>query len=204
MVPSMQDSSCRCKSYLAFVATDTRNRILERALELFITHGVAGTTVVMIEEASGLSPGSGSFYRHFPDKEAVLRAIIEHELDRVASERERRVTSEQGLADDLHGALQGLDDMSGLIQLLAREGTSRTELFDPVRTVLAEEGARIEAGRLQVRMERGEIRAGDASAMATVVVYALVGFHLAQAFFGAPVGVGRDRFVDALVDLLAP
>ncbi len=40
--------------------------------------------------------------------------------------------------------------------------------------------------------------------MATVVVYALVGFHLAQEFFGAPVGVGRDRFVDALVDLLAP
>jgi hypothetical protein len=53
-------------------------------------------------------------------------------------------------------------------------------------------------------MDQGEIRAGDASAMATVVVYALVGFHLAQEFFGAPVGVGRDRFVDALVDLLAP
>jgi AcrR family transcriptional regulator len=186
------------------VATDTRNRILERALELFITHGVAGTTVVMIEEAAGLSPGSGSFYRHFPDKEAVLRAIIERELDLVANERERRVTSEQGLADDLRGALQGLDDMSGLIQLLAREGTSRTDLFGPVRTVLAEEGARLEAGRLRERMDRGEIRAGDASAMATVVMYALVGFHLAQEFFATPVGVSRDRFVDALVDLLSP
>lgn len=31
-----------------------------------------------------------------------------------------------------------------------------------------------------------------------------VGFHLAQAIFGAPVGVGRDRFVDALAELLAP
>jgi AcrR family transcriptional regulator len=186
------------------VATDTRNRILERALELFITHGVAGTTVVMIEKAAGLSPGSGSFYRHFPDKEAVLRAIIERELELVANERERRVTSEQELGDDLRGALQGLDDMSGLIQLLAREGTSRTDLFDPVRTVLAEEGARLEGDRLRERMDRGEIRAGDASAIATVVVYALVGFHLAQEFFGTPVGVSRDRFVDTLVDLLSP
>lgn len=186
------------------MASDTRQRILERALELFITHGVAGTTVVMIEEAAGLSPGSGSFYRHFPDKVAVLRAIIGSELERVARERERRVASEQALADDLRGALQGLQDMSGLIQLLAREGSSRADLFEPVRTVLAEEGARLEAGRLRERMERGEIRAGDASAMATVVVYALVGFHLAQEFFGGPVGVGRDRFVDALVDLLAP
>lgn len=186
------------------MAGDTRNRILERALELFVTHGVAGTTVVMIEEAAGLSPGSGSFYRHFPDKEAVLRAIVERELDRVTSGRERRVASEQGVADDLRGALQALDGMSGLIQLLAREGTSHASLFDPVRTVLAEEGARLEAGRLRERMDHGEIRAGDADAVASVVMYALVGFHLAQEFFGAPVGVGRDRFVDALVDLLAP
>ena len=186
------------------MATDTRQRILERALELFIRQGVAGTTVVMIEQAAGLSPGSGSFYRHFPDKEAVLRAILERELDRVAAERRRRVASEQGLADDLRGALQGLDDMSGLIQLLAREGSSRTDLFDPVRTVLAEEGARLEAGRLRERMERGEIRTGDPSAMASVVVHALVGFHLAQEFFGSPVGGGRDGFVDALVALLAP
>lgn len=186
------------------MATDTRHRILERALELFIAHGVAGTTVVMIEEAAGLSPGSGSFYRHFPDKEAVLRAIVERELDRVTSERERRVSSAQGLTDDLRDALQGLDSMSGLIQLLAREGASHAALFDPVRMLLAEEGARLEAGRLRERMERGEIRAGDAAAMATVMMYSLVGFHLAQEFFGAPVGVGRDRFVQTLVDLLAP
>lgn len=186
------------------MATDTRHRILERALELFVTHGVAGTTVVMIEEAAGLSPGSGSFYRHFPDKEAVLRAIVERELDRVTSERERRVTSAQELADDLHGALQGLELMSCLIHLLAREGASHAALFDPVRKVLAEEGARIEAGRLQERMDRGEIRAGDPTAIATVVVHSLVGFHLAHEFFGAPVGVDRDQFVDALVDLLAP
>jgi AcrR family transcriptional regulator len=186
------------------MATDTRQRILERALELFITHGVAGTTVVMIEDAAGLSPGSGSFYRHFPDKEAVLRAIVERELVRVVGEREARVTSSQGLADDLHGAMQGLDRMSGLIQLLAREGTSHPTLFDPVRTVLAEEGARIEAGRLRERMDRGELRDGDATAVASVVIYALVGFHLAHEFFGAPVGVDRDHFIDAIVDLLAP
>lgn len=186
------------------MATGTRQRILEQALELFVTHGVAGTTVVMIEEAAGLSPGSGSFYRHFPDKEAVLRAIVERELDRVVSEREVRVTSSQSLADDLHDALAGLDRMSGLIQLLAREGTSNQALFDPVRTVLAEEGARLEAGRLRERMDRGELRDGDAAAIASVMMYSLVGFHLAGEFFGAPVSVERDRFVDAVVDLLAP
>lgn len=184
------------------MARDTRNRIVERSLELFLRHGVAGTTVVMIEEAVGLSPGSGSFYRHFPDKEAVLAAIVDRELDRVTTRREQRTTSGQRLADDLHDALATLEDLGPLIGLLAREGTSHGELFGPVRTVLAEEGARIEARRLRERMDDGEIRAGDAVAIATAVMYSLVGYQLAHEFFGAPVGVDRDRFVDALVGLL--
>ena len=60
---------------------ETRQRILRTSLELFATRGFDGTDIVDIEEAVGLTPGSGGFYRHFKNKEAVLHAVIEAELD---------------------------------------------------------------------------------------------------------------------------
>jgi len=42
----------------------------------------------------------------------------------------------------------------------------------------------------------------DAEAVATAVMMSLVGCHLAEQFFGAPVGVDRVRFVNALASLV--
>jgi hypothetical protein len=72
-----------------------------------------------------------------------------------------------------------------------------------VRDLLAEQGAHLDAARLQARMDAGEIPARDAEAVASVVLFALVGHHLASRFFGTPVGVDRDRFVAALASLVS-
>jgi AcrR family transcriptional regulator len=48
--------------------TDTRSRIRERALTLFLEKGYAGTSIADIERAAGLAPRTGAFYRHFPSK----------------------------------------------------------------------------------------------------------------------------------------
>src|SRR5690349_15648193 len=55
----------------------TRDQIIESAMRLFSRQGYRATTVAQIEEAAGLSPGSGGMYRHFPSKQAVLEATIE-------------------------------------------------------------------------------------------------------------------------------
>lgn len=55
----------------------TATRIIEAALALFADHGLEATPIVRIEEAAGLSPGSGSFYKHFRSKAEILRAARE-------------------------------------------------------------------------------------------------------------------------------
>ncbi|MDP7735235.1 TetR/AcrR family transcriptional regulator [Mycobacterium paragordonae] len=60
-------------------ATETRQRILDAAAQVFAEHGyVAGTTNRIAEEA-GLS--IGSLYQYFPNKDAVLRALMDAHVD---------------------------------------------------------------------------------------------------------------------------
>src|SRR3954453_10574919 len=55
----------------------TARRIIKEALRLFADNGVAGTPIVRIEQAAGLAPGSGAFYRHFKSKAAILEAAVD-------------------------------------------------------------------------------------------------------------------------------
>jgi len=48
-------------------------RLLDAALTLFARHGYAATSVADIQQACGLSPGSGALYKHFPSKKALLQ-----------------------------------------------------------------------------------------------------------------------------------
>src|SRR5438270_11064678 len=55
----------------------TRDRIVAESLRLFAERGYRGTSVADLEDAAGLSPGSGSLYTHFGTKEEVLAAAVE-------------------------------------------------------------------------------------------------------------------------------
>jgi AcrR family transcriptional regulator len=51
---------------------NTRDRIMQAALELFAAHGYRKTSIARIETKAGLVPRAGAFYRHFESKEALL------------------------------------------------------------------------------------------------------------------------------------
>ena len=53
--------------------SSTRDRLLEVALALFARQGYSATSVADIQQACGLSPGSGALYKHFPSKKALLQ-----------------------------------------------------------------------------------------------------------------------------------
>lgn len=53
---------------------DTRQRILDAALELFAAHGFAGTSMRALARASGLR--ESSLYNHFSGKEELYQAVI--------------------------------------------------------------------------------------------------------------------------------
>lgn len=182
------------------MARDTRERILDTALAQFVARGVDGVTVTDLEQGAGLSAGSGSFYRHFRSKDDVLAAVVDREVER-AQDRRAQEPAGGTLVEHYAWALDNLDRMRTLIALLVRDG-ARLPHLDRVRSVLAEGGSRLDAADLAARMERGEIPVRDPDGVASVVLFAVVGHHLAERFFGAPVGVDRQRFAAALASLV--
>lgn len=185
----------------------TRDRILDEALVLFAKQGVEATTITAIERAAGLAAGTGSMYRHFPHKDAIVTALIEREGERIA-----KVTADLPDAPpSLRGrdrlvyryvqALDTLADLADFMAFVARDyGRIRPQLEDLLGS-LGGPWDEIEHGDL----EPGSVEPGDARATAQVVMAALVGYHLMETFFGRPPGnVDVPRFTAALAELVHP
>ena len=54
---------------------NTKQRILEAALKLFVEDGFQKTSIARIELEAGLAPRAGAFYRHFDSKSALLGEV---------------------------------------------------------------------------------------------------------------------------------
>jgi len=51
---------------------NTKERIMQAALKLFVAQGYQKTSIANIETEAGLVPRAGAFYRHFESKQALL------------------------------------------------------------------------------------------------------------------------------------
>ncbi len=51
---------------------NTKDRIMQAALKLFMAQGYQKTSIARIETEAGLVPRAGAFYRHFDSKQALL------------------------------------------------------------------------------------------------------------------------------------
>lgn len=63
--------------------SDTRERIVEEARDLYLTEGLAGLSMRRIAERVGVS--ATALYRHFEDKEALLMAVVQAGFERFTS-----------------------------------------------------------------------------------------------------------------------
>lgn len=190
--------------------TPTRERILDAAWELFVRQGFAGTTVAQIEADASLAAGSGSLYRHFSSKEAVLQAVVDREVDRADAARELGPEPMEtggdvrvALAIEFQRRLDNLRRLHPLIDLVRRErehlGPSRQHLGD----LLVERNLSVRSQRLAAWMDAGDIPRRDPGALTTTIMSALTGYHLAVEFFGGPPGgLGEQELISTLVDLV--
>jgi len=196
------------------VAKGTRDRILDAALRRFARQGFDATTVTDLEADAGLTPGSGSFYRHFRTKDEVFAAVIEREVARsVARHDELRAEAADMMAGDtrialaleLQRVLRGLAALDPLIAILARERDRFPDLITEIEEVMVTGGVEVNAELLGAHGGVGAGAKRRTRATTSVVMSALVGYHLADRYFGAPPGgVKSSEFITALVDLLAP
>jgi AcrR family transcriptional regulator len=83
-------------------ANDTRRRILEAALKLFLLDGYEQTTIARIRDASHVS--NGALFHHFPSKEAVADALY---VDAIASFQDGLWELLRGRPSSLRAAVRG-------------------------------------------------------------------------------------------------
>lgn len=94
----MEESSHAAAARLTTRGAQTRSRIVATAVELMRVRGVGGTTLDDVVSASKVS--KSQLYRHFEDKQALVRAVIEYVGERkiaVESERLNTVKTFAGL-----------------------------------------------------------------------------------------------------------
>ncbi len=65
---------------------NTKDRIMQAALKLFIEQGYQKTSIARIETEAGLAPRAGALYRHFDSKEALLLEIAKEYVSETPEE----------------------------------------------------------------------------------------------------------------------
>ena len=174
---------------------NTRESILEAAMELFAESGFLGATISEVERRVGLAVGTGSLYRHFSSKEELLRAALEREIIRIRTETQRRAKAAEESADDpverrLRSYRQRLHDLrecDRLFRLMLNEGDRVPELREAVWAAL----------RVPVKdkPETGDV-------IEAIAESALGGYHLFSIMQGRPYnGVSEEQFLRKLVEL---
>ncbi|HWP67413.1 MAG TPA: TetR/AcrR family transcriptional regulator [Candidatus Limnocylindria bacterium] len=154
---------------------ETVAAIVEAAARIFAAEGYAGATTNRIAEAAGVSVGS--LYEYFPNKDALLVALIEAHVAEGQALLDEAATEVMARALPLPAAVRRLVD--AMIALHARNRALHRVLFDEAplpprvrRQVDAAEeaiAARI-AGYLR---ERPEVTVPDPALAAAVVVQAV-------------------------------
>lgn len=187
--------------------THRAEELLDHAMRLFAERGYGATSVADIQQAAGMTPGSGALYKHFPSKEALLDAGIERFVD---DARQDPVALPPLEADNLRPALHAvaanvlrrLADDRATFRLAWRDLDPFPELqermlHERIQPAFARLGA-----WLRDATERGLLAVDDPDATASVLLSSLVYFRLMEVSFGEPPGaVDDERFVDAWVEL---
>jgi AcrR family transcriptional regulator len=170
-----------------------RERLLDAALEVFVTNGIDRATVKDIAQAAGVTPGL--LYHYFDGKETLLATLLEErsflsKLRRqLAGATDRPATVV--LPEMMRDYRQVLAENRGLVSLFF-SGSSTNRY---VRTAMGEfvaEGLRLLTEYLDARVAAGELRPHDTRLFAQTLLAAVAaGQHM-----------GADTDPDQLVDLL--
>jgi AcrR family transcriptional regulator len=187
--------------------SSTRERIIAEAMRLFADRGYRGSTVGEIEEAAGLSPRSGGFYKHFRSKQEVLAAGIERHVTEI--EAMRSVLDLMPLGDlraeltlIARWALAELGDEQPLMRVVQKDGDQFPELVAQVHERIVSRGHR-EASKLIGRLlADARVEGLSPDALAAVALGSLVNYRIEETMFGVPpAGIGEEEFVEAWVEV---
>jgi AcrR family transcriptional regulator len=184
-------------------------RLLAAATELFATKGYERTTVGEIQEAAGLTFGSGALYKHFASKEAVLTEVIERFVEHAREGRSLlgsldEVAIPDALAAIATNAMASFAADADALRIAWRDLEAFPELQAKVRTERIRATYDEFAAWLAHQESEGRVTAHDPQAVAAVALSALAFFQLLTFLLhDTPGGLSQDRFVAAWSELFA-
>jgi AcrR family transcriptional regulator len=184
----------------------TRERIVAEALRLFADRGYAATSVAEIEAASGLSPGAGGLYRHFPSKQEVLAAAVREHIERTREQVTTVLAQSEQLQDKpielrlrmtCHAGLAKMREEQDLIRVLFRDLDQFPSLVADMRDGVVNPLYDGIATWLSTQPEFKEVDE-DWPAMAAILGGSVINYWLSnESLYEAPIKIEEKRFVAA-------
>lgn len=186
----------------------TRDRILAESMRLFAARGFDATSITMIEAASGLSPGSGGIYKHFPSKLAILEAGIAGATGSTVAAHGAGAYPEgtplpEALAEVVDFGLAELAHQRDFIRILFRELDPYPDLMRDLRDRYIQRSYRTLAAWIRGGQRAGAVRSdADPLASAVVLMGAFVNVRVVETFLGERPGrMAINRFRREWIDL---
>ena len=177
------------------------------AMRLFAEHGYAATSVGDIQEAAGMTAGSGALYKHFPSKEALLQAGVSRFIAHGAVAATHLPDPDGDAVEPVLreiGAkvLQALAEDEGAMRVAWRDLPAFPELSRHFVEARLQFGFTQLADWLADLVESGRAEVEDPEATAAVLLGAPAFFRVMQAMLGeSPGHVSDERFLEAWVRL---
>ncbi|MEG4233186.1 TetR/AcrR family transcriptional regulator [Microcoleus sp. Pol11C3] len=185
-------------------ASDKTEQILQGAMQEFLTHGYAGTSMDKVAKTAGVS--KATVYSRFEDKEGLFVALV------------------QGLAREKVNFIILDEEPAVALRFVAttllEQVTQEPEFLNFVRLVIAESGRFPQLAQTFVRnlakpgidrltqylASHPELKLPDPEATARIFIGSLVYFQLTQHMMHGQdiIPMERDRLIDGLLHLILP
>ncbi|WP_054814648.1 TetR/AcrR family transcriptional regulator [Nocardia arizonensis] len=176
-------------------------RIIDAGQRVLIAHGYDGASTNRIAEAAGISPGS--LYQYFPNKDAIIGAVIDRYQSEVAERVRAHVldnftaSPEVAVRQSISVLLEALGDHPGLLRAVI-EQTPRLSVGD---TVVDFEHQMVELTRTALTL-RKVTRPGDADTETAAWLLVRIAEHLTVRYILDRPDIPRETFIDSLTRMI--
>ncbi|TPM37371.1 TetR/AcrR family transcriptional regulator [Mesorhizobium sp. B2-3-4] len=184
-----------------------RARLLREAIRLFAERGYDRTSVPDIQEAAGLSRGSGALYKHFASKEDLLATAIDQFVGTAKESQaelgETTLSVDESARRLVESMLERLGANRDVLRILWRDLEHFPQLKALARGEIMQSTYLAVAEWLRQRQSEGDLRPHDSEAVAAVIVGSVAMFRVFEAIWGERViDISDERFAAAWSDLL--
>jgi AcrR family transcriptional regulator len=136
------------------------DRLIAAGREAFAAHGL-GASLDDVARAAGV--GTGTLYRHFPNRLALFEAVYRDSVERLCIEGDRLAGIEppaEALLDWLRGFVNVVAQKRGLAAALTEEGRT-SEVFAECHALIRATGGRLLERAKEAGVIREDVEVGD-------------------------------------------